>query len=114
MQEPVDFRFDDVRLRGTRVPGRRSSADSGVEQKVCITSLHLGEHWLLFIADGSSLTCYPNSRRRSSPDDLRFRAFSCVVSKAKFTCISELPSDGIRGELRIGKTSSNSLKNEPL
>jgi hypothetical protein len=80
------------RAHARRLPFRASLIRRlRVEQKFAHThtaSSHLGEHWLLSIADGSSLTCWPNknesSATRSSSDVTRFRAFSCVVSKAKF------------------------------
>jgi hypothetical protein len=59
-REPADSRFDDHTTRGTYGSAdvvHRSFRGSHKNLQTAIRSL-LGEHWLLFIADGSSLTCY--------------------------------------------------------
>lgn len=51
-----------------RGSGRRSS-DIRELNKIPRTHTqrsHLGEHWLLSIADGSSLTCWPNAKQSST------------------------------------------------
>lgn len=70
-QEPADSRFDRCtakRIAGSRArlsrtmrfraPFIRSMTESN-KTSAAYSLLHLGEHWLLFIASGSSLTCNP-------------------------------------------------------
>lgn len=80
----VRLRESPVRATDPGVQGAVRRTSSGVEPNALgDDASHLGEHWLLFIASGPSLTCYripTKRRRRSSPDDRRFRACIAVSS----------------------------------